>query len=162
MISPYAKPGYIDHQTLSFDAYTKFIEDDFLGGQRLDPRTDGRPDPRPDVREDEPELGDLQNDFNFNQAPLPPVILPVRPQTDLIEPAPAARGPAAAGRTLRLPGIKGLKPLELTAAAQYLGITTAELRRDIRAGETLREIARAHGRTAAEVRRAELSAVQTE
>ena len=43
--------GYIDHQTLSFDAYVKFIEDDFLGGQRLDPRTDGRPDPRPDVRE---------------------------------------------------------------------------------------------------------------
>jgi phospholipase C len=162
VISPYAKPGYIDHQTLSFDAYTKFIEDDFLSGQRLDPRTDGRPDPRPDVREDEPELGDLQNDFDFNQAPLPPVILPVRPQTDLIEPAPAARGPAATGRTLRLPGIKGLKPFELTAVAQYLGITTAELRRDIRAGETLREIARAHGRTAAEVRRAELSVVRTE
>jgi hypothetical protein len=33
-------------QTLSFDAFNKFIEDDFLGGQRLDPRTDGRPDPR--------------------------------------------------------------------------------------------------------------------
>ena len=37
VISPYAKQGYIDHQTLSFDAYTKFIEDDFLAGQRLDP-----------------------------------------------------------------------------------------------------------------------------
>ena len=48
VISPYAKHGYIDHQTLSFDAYDKFIEDDFLNGQRLDPRTDGRPDPRPD------------------------------------------------------------------------------------------------------------------
>ena len=47
VISPYAKQGYIDHQTLSFDAYLKFIEDDFLGGQRLDPATDGRPDPRP-------------------------------------------------------------------------------------------------------------------
>src|SRR5919202_654733 len=35
MISPYARKGYIDHQTLSFDAYLKFIEDDFLGGQRL-------------------------------------------------------------------------------------------------------------------------------
>ncbi|MBO0731611.1 MAG: hypothetical protein J2P57_20295, partial [Acidimicrobiaceae bacterium] len=53
VISPYAKAGYIDHQTLSFDAYDKFIEDDFLGGQRIDPRSDGRPDPRPDVREDE-------------------------------------------------------------------------------------------------------------
>ena len=51
VISPYARQGYIDHQTLSFDAYLKFIEDDFLGGQRLDPATDGRPDPRPDVRE---------------------------------------------------------------------------------------------------------------
>ena len=37
VISPYAKQGYVDHQTLSFDAYDKFIEDDFLGGQRLDP-----------------------------------------------------------------------------------------------------------------------------
>jgi phospholipase C len=55
VISPYARRGYIDHQTLSFDAYAKFIEDDFLGGQRLDPATDGRPDPRPDVRENEPD-----------------------------------------------------------------------------------------------------------
>jgi phospholipase C len=47
VISPYAKKGYVDHQTLSFDAYLTFIEDDFLGGQRLDPKTDGRPDARP-------------------------------------------------------------------------------------------------------------------
>ena len=51
VISPYARPGYIDPQTLSFDAYLKFAEDDFLGGQRIDPATDGRPDSRPDVRE---------------------------------------------------------------------------------------------------------------
>ncbi len=59
VISPYAKSAYIDHQALSFDAYDKFIEDDFLHGQHLDPRTDGRPDPRPDVRETVPILGDL-------------------------------------------------------------------------------------------------------
>src|SRR5216684_207446 len=47
VISPYAKRGYIDHQTLSFDEYVKFIEDDFLAGQRLDPKTDGSPDPTP-------------------------------------------------------------------------------------------------------------------
>ena len=47
-ISPYARKGYIDHQTLSFDAYLKFIEDDFMSSRRLDPRTDGRPDRRPD------------------------------------------------------------------------------------------------------------------
>jgi phospholipase C len=75
VISPYARQGYIDHQNLSQDAYAKFIEDVFLGGQRLDPATDGRPDSRPDVRETEPGLGDLALDFDFNQRPLPPVVL---------------------------------------------------------------------------------------
>jgi phospholipase C len=79
VISPYAKSGYIDHQILSHDAYNKFIEDDFLGGARLDPATDGRPDPRPNVRENAPILGSLQADFNFNQAPRPPVVLPLHP-----------------------------------------------------------------------------------
>lgn len=80
VISPYAKKGYIDHQTLSFDAYLKFIEDDFLGGQRIDPKTDGRPDSRPDVRENDPRLGNLVNDFDFTQAPRPPMILPPYPK----------------------------------------------------------------------------------
>jgi phospholipase C len=76
VISPYARQGFIDHQTLSFDAYVKFIEDDFLSGNRIDPHTDGRPDPRPTVRENAPGLGDLSRDFDFNQAPRPPLILP--------------------------------------------------------------------------------------
>ena len=79
VISPYAKRGYIDHQVLSFDAYNKFIEDDFLGGARLNPATDGRPDPRPGVREDAKILGDLISDFDFNQKPRPPVLLPTHP-----------------------------------------------------------------------------------
>ncbi len=83
VISPYAKQGYVDHQTLSFDAYAKFIEDDFLNGQRLDPATDGRPDPRTTVRENVKILGDLANDFDFNQKPRPPVLLPEQPQTTL-------------------------------------------------------------------------------
>jgi phospholipase C len=83
VISPYARRGYIDHQILSHDAYNKFIEDDFLGGQRLDPRTDGRPDPRPSVRETSPALGNLIKDFDFNQQPGSPLILPVCPTTDL-------------------------------------------------------------------------------
>ncbi len=84
IISPYVKAGTIDHQTMSFDAYNKFIEDLFLGGQRLDPATDGRPDSRPDVREAQTivhdhagnaiPIGDLMNDFDFAQAPLPPLI----------------------------------------------------------------------------------------
>ena len=79
VISPYAKKGYIDHQTLSFDAYLKFVEDDFLNGQRIDPTTDGRPDPRPDVRENASQLGNLINDFDFNQSPRPPMILATMP-----------------------------------------------------------------------------------
>jgi phospholipase C len=76
VISSYAKLGFIDHQTLSFDAYTKFIEDVFLKGVRLDPATDGRPDPRPTVRERVTTLGDLSLDFDFTQAPRPPLLLP--------------------------------------------------------------------------------------
>ena len=83
VISPYARQGYIDHQALSFDAYLKFIEDDFLGGQRIDPQTDGRPDSRPDVRENASQLGNLQADFDFSQMPRPPVVLTTTPQTDL-------------------------------------------------------------------------------
>lgn len=75
VISPYARKGYIDHQTLSFDAYVKFIEDDFLDSARIDPKTDGRPDPRPDVRENQAILGDLRSDFDFSQAPRAPLIL---------------------------------------------------------------------------------------
>jgi phospholipase C len=75
VISPYARKGTIDHQTLSFDAYLKLIEDLFLQGQRIDPKTDGRPDSRPDVREANPKLGSLLLDFDFSQPPLPPLIL---------------------------------------------------------------------------------------
>ncbi|MBO0744572.1 MAG: phospholipase [Candidatus Dormibacteraeota bacterium] len=102
VISPYAKQGYVDHQTLSFDAYDKFIEDDFLGGQRLDPRTDGRPDPRPDVRENVKILGNLTRDFDFSQPPRAPVRLPVHPKTTLTgtptsPQRPRERGPGGAG-----------------------------------------------------------------
>jgi phospholipase C len=96
VISPYAKRGYVDHQTLSFDAYDKFIEDDFLKGQRIDPATDGRPDPRPDVRENEKILGNLVNDFNFNQKPRSPIVLPVHPKTTHTGTPSPAQLPAAA------------------------------------------------------------------
>jgi phospholipase C len=69
VVSPWAKHGFVDHQTLSFDAYNKLIEDLFLNGQRLNPFTDGRPDRRPDVREMYPGLGNLLNDFDFSQTP---------------------------------------------------------------------------------------------
>jgi phospholipase C len=95
VISPYAYRGYVDHQLLSPDAYLAFIEDRWLHGQRLDPRTDGRPDPRPDVRENVSTLGNLLADFDFRRRPRPPLILPTRPHTDLVEPAgyPSAASP---------------------------------------------------------------------
>jgi phospholipase C len=79
VISPYARQGYIDHQQLSHDAYRRFIEDDFLGGARLNPSTDGRPDRRADVREEDTRLGDLTSEFDFNQAPRSPVLLSPHP-----------------------------------------------------------------------------------
>jgi phospholipase C len=88
VISPFAKAGYIDRQQLSHDAYLKFIEDDFLAGERLNPKTDGRPDSRADVREEAPGLGNLLEDFNFDQPPRPPLILPTHPA-----PGPASNPP---------------------------------------------------------------------
>jgi phospholipase C len=79
VISPYARTGYVDHQVLSFDAYLKFIEDDFLHGARIDPRTDGRPDSRPDVRENAHVLGNLVRDFDFSRAPRASLLLPPWP-----------------------------------------------------------------------------------
>lgn len=99
VISPYAKRGFVDHQTLSFDGYLKFIEDDFLSGQRIDPKTDGRPDPRPDIRERAAVLGDLTADFDFTQAPQPPLLLPENPQTTLVAPAPAPGSRQRNGRS---------------------------------------------------------------
>jgi phospholipase C len=103
VISPYAKKGYIDHQTLSFDAYDKFIEDDFLGGQRIDPATDGRPDPRPDVRESEKVLGNLIRDFDFTQKPRAPILLPVHPKTTLT----GTPAPSTAPSTTKATSTKG-------------------------------------------------------
>ena len=79
VISPYAKKGAVDHQVASQDAYVKFIEDDFLGSARLDPKTDGRPDPRISVRESFAQVGNLASDFDFTQAPRPPMVLPLTP-----------------------------------------------------------------------------------
>jgi phospholipase C len=104
-ISPYARQGYIDKQTLSQDAYLKFIEDDFLGGSRLNPATDGRPDLRPDVREDEGVLGNLVEDFNFDQAPRKPLLLATNPPTDSLHVPPYFDGkPACVGCTTPPPG----------------------------------------------------------
>ncbi len=102
VISPCARRGYIDHQTLSHDAYLKFVEDRFLGGARIDPLTDQRPGRRPSVRENAGELGDLADDFDFTQPPQPPLILPLHPA-----PGPASiPGPTAAARSRLIPSVR--------------------------------------------------------
>ena len=78
VISPYAKSGHIDHQVLSLDAVNRFIEDTFLGGQRLDPANDGRPDSRATVRETNAMIGDISRDFDFTLRPsAAPMLLPL-------------------------------------------------------------------------------------
>jgi len=114
VISPYAKTGFIDHQQLSQDAYLKFIEDDFLGGQRLNPATDGRPDARPVVREEAAGLGDLVEDFNFNQAPRGPLLLPVHPA-----PGPASKPPARVAGLAHVSANQS-RPLQLVGSAERL------------------------------------------
>jgi phospholipase C len=95
VISPYARAGYIDHQQLSHDAYLKFIEDDFLGGERLNPLTDGRPDSRPHVREEASGLGDMTSDFDFNQSPRQPVLLSPEPAPGPASAPPGSQQPPA-------------------------------------------------------------------
>ncbi len=96
VISPYARRGFVDQQTLSFDAYLKFIEDDFMNGARVDPKSDGRPDPRPDVRENDSHLGNLDSDFDFSQSPKAPLVLSEHPKTTLIAPSAGAGSSASA------------------------------------------------------------------
>jgi phospholipase C len=85
MISAYAKAGTIDHDVYSDDSYATFIEDLFAGGARLDPAQLGNPDSRPDIRDalktvttvsgENVKIGNLMNEFDFSQKPLPPLIL---------------------------------------------------------------------------------------
>jgi phospholipase C len=91
IISPWVIPGYIDHQVVSFDAYLKFIEDIFLNSARIGTPGTVRPDSRTTIREALTSIsqapspgnaggapvavGDLLNDFNFSQTPLPPLVL---------------------------------------------------------------------------------------
>jgi phospholipase C len=116
VISPFATPGLIDHQVLSQDAILKFVEDDFLGGQRLDPATDGRPDARPDVREALPGLGSFLADFNFTLND-PALVLPLRPTTPIADPG----GPyvIAAGQSVALNAGASTDPLGRTLSFSW-------------------------------------------
>jgi phospholipase C len=145
LISPYARRGFVDHQVLSFDAYLKFIEDDFMHGQELNPRTDGRPDLRPDVRESAHVLGDLLREFDFSQAPRQPMPLPLHPHTDLLAPSPAALTPRIQG---------ALSSLGVQVISAYLGLSPRTLLQELSAGVPIQRIVRQQGRTLSGLRRA--------
>ena len=94
LISPYAKAGLIDHNVLSFDSYATFFEDLFMGGARLDPAALGVPDQRPDIRDKlrsvtfvggrVRRVGQLMDEFDFAQTPLPPLLLTTHIPTGII------------------------------------------------------------------------------
>jgi phospholipase C len=63
IISPYAKAHYISHTLYSFDSVVKFIEERF----NLLP-----------LSERDANANDMLDSFNFNQTPLPPLILQTR------------------------------------------------------------------------------------
>jgi phospholipase C len=85
LVSAWARPGYIDHNVLSLDSYATFIEDNFADSARLDPAAVGNVEHRPDIRDsitkvswfngDTANVGSLIDEFDFSQAPLPPLVL---------------------------------------------------------------------------------------
>jgi phospholipase C len=94
MISAWAKPGMVDHSILSFDSYATFIENLFMNSARLDPAALGNPDNRPDIRDaltsvrfpdgSKAPIGRLIDEFDFNQTPLPPLVLSTHIPTGLV------------------------------------------------------------------------------
>jgi phospholipase C len=85
LVSAWAKPGYIDHSLLSFNAYAVLMENLFMDGARLDPAALGEPDSRPTIRDElttatypggaTAPIGQLINEFDFKQTPLPTLVL---------------------------------------------------------------------------------------
>lgn len=85
MISAWAKAGLIDHSTLSLDSYATLIEDLFMNSTRLNPTQMGEPDSRPTIRDAvtsvkfpngaSANVGKLIDEFDFQQSPLPPLVL---------------------------------------------------------------------------------------
>jgi phospholipase C len=76
LITPWVvSNGYIDHQTLSHDAYLKFIEDLFLRSARIGGSAPplGPTDDRLAHRDGASNLGTLVNEFNFHRSPQAPL-----------------------------------------------------------------------------------------
>jgi phospholipase C len=85
LVSAWARPGLVDHAVLSTASYAALIEQLFAGGAHLNPAKLGIPDSRPDIRDalravtypdgSRHAIGQLMNEFDFSQSPLPPLVL---------------------------------------------------------------------------------------
>jgi phospholipase C len=94
LVSAWARPGYIDHSVLSLDSYATFIEDNFAGSARLDPAAVGNVEHRPDIRDSVTKVtwfngatanvGQLIDEFDFSQSPLPPLVLSTHIPTGIL------------------------------------------------------------------------------
>lgn len=112
MISPYARAGMIDHHVLSFDSYATFFEDVFVHGARLIPAALGNPDSRPDIRDslhsvkflDETvrRIGNLMDELDFSQTPLPPLLLSTHIPTDIIAVCSSTGSPRCTSQVVNL------------------------------------------------------------
>ena len=72
------------------------------------------------------------------------MILPIHPQTDLIEPKPAITSSTPFS----------VRRVVIRAIAAYLGITPVMLRAELASGLTLNQVARRHGKNIAGLRQA--------
>ena len=85
LVSAWARPGYIDDSVLSLDSFATFIEENFADSARLDPAAVGNVEHRPDIRDSitkvtwyngaTANVGNLIDEFDFSQTPLPPLVL---------------------------------------------------------------------------------------
>ncbi len=71
VISPYAKPTFIDHTQLEFDSFLRFVEDDFH---------------LPSLTDRDKIATSMLSSFDFHQRPLPPLVLTPRrcPRNDYV------------------------------------------------------------------------------
>jgi phospholipase C len=71
VISPYAKPAYIDHTQLEFDSFLRFVEDDFH---------------LPSLTDRDKTATSMLSSFDFHQRPLSPLVLSPRkcPRNDFV------------------------------------------------------------------------------
>jgi phospholipase C len=63
VISPYARPHFVDHSQLDFDSFLRFIEDDYQ---------------LPSLTSRDEHAASMLSSFNFHQKPLPPLVLKQR------------------------------------------------------------------------------------